>query len=60
RLYLAFRSRRLKREDLVSWLRRDPSSRNFADAYDDIVMRLASFGESSAVIDAIKPRKERL
>ncbi|MEK7357325.1 MAG: ChaN family lipoprotein [Bdellovibrionota bacterium] len=54
RLYLAFRSRRLKREDLVSWMSHDPSSRRFADVYDDIVMRLASFGEISM------PRKERL
>lgn len=62
RLYLAFRSRRLKREDLVSWMSHDPASRKFASiAYDDIVMRLANFGESSAdPVVPIKPRKERL
>jgi hypothetical protein len=62
RLYLAFRSRRLKREDLVSWMRHDPASRKFADSvYDDIVMRLATFRESSGHrTDAIKPRTERL
>lgn len=61
RLYLAFRSRRLEREDLVSWMSRDPSSPNFGSAvYDEIVARLANFGESSAASTSIKPRRERL
>ncbi len=37
RLYLAYRSRKLKTDTLVNWLKRDPGSRAFLDIYDGIV-----------------------
>ena len=55
RLYLAFRSRRLKREEIVAWLQVDASARGFGGRYDSIVARLSSIGD-----EPVKPRKERL
>jgi hypothetical protein len=40
RLYLAYRSRKLKKETLVTWLKHDPGSRAFLDIYDGIVERI--------------------
>jgi hypothetical protein len=40
RLYLAYRSRKLKTETLVTWLRHDPGSRAFLDIYDGIVEKI--------------------
>jgi uncharacterized iron-regulated protein len=43
RLYAAFRSRKLKRDTLITWLEYDPGSRAFHDVYDGIVERVASW-----------------
>ena len=43
RLYVAYRSRKLKRDTLITWLEHDPGSRAFHDVYDGIVERVASW-----------------
>jgi hypothetical protein len=43
RLYVAYRSRKLKRETLVTWLKQDPGSRGFQNTYGGIVERVASW-----------------
>jgi hypothetical protein len=40
RLYLAYRSRKLKPDTLVTWLKCDPGSRAFLDIYDGIVEKI--------------------
>jgi len=42
RLYLAYRSRKLKKETVVTWLTHDPGSRAFLDIYDGIVEKVVS------------------
>jgi hypothetical protein len=37
RLYVAYRSRKLKKETLIAWLKHDPGSRSFLDLYYEIV-----------------------
>ncbi len=43
RLYLAYRSRKLKRELLLKWLRKNPASKAFAVFYDVIIREVASW-----------------
>ena len=40
RLYLAYRSRKLKTQELVNWLKVDPSAKIFPKVYDEIVRTL--------------------
>lgn len=47
RLYVAYRSRKLKRETLISWLRHDPGRRAFHELYDEIVEHVANLAPQS-------------
>ena len=42
RLYLSYRSRKLKREQLVSWMKKDPAAKDFGQFYDVIVQQIAA------------------
>ncbi len=41
RLYLAYRSRKLNRERLVQWMKKDPAAKDFDQFYDVIVQQIA-------------------
>ncbi len=41
RLYLSYRSRKLKRALLVSWLKKDPTSKGFETFYDMVLKKVA-------------------
>ncbi len=62
RLYLAYRSRKLNENELLRWLKRDVTARDFANVYAGIVERLAELapGEFESGSRLVKTRKERL
>lgn len=57
RLYVAFRSRKLKTEELLQWLRLDLDEKNFSGRFDKIVRRIESMSASNV---AVKVKRERL
>ncbi len=54
RLYLAYRSRRLKRVDVIKWLSKSPERKGFQGFYEEALKKLESFKPQT------KSRKERL